>query len=254
MSGIDKEYDIISAQYDSITEMPLAQMEWQLTEAALGDCTGKTVLDLGGGTGLHARQAVDLGAVVVDNVDISPGMLEDGKSQGDKLGGSEPINWHVGDISKPLDNLPLKEAYDIILIGWTFDHAESEKQLEGMWQNASRYAKPGARLVNIRIANPHSPAGQSGKYGVQFTDFGDIPGGLSYKYAIATKPIFSCPATTMKSSMDFERAKKLAEQHGFVDYRQVPAHELKVVENDPEFWTLYLEEPFFVCVTATKKS
>lgn len=48
---IDKDYDQIAAQYESITDLPVSQMEQQLVEYALGDCTGKTVLDLGGGTG-----------------------------------------------------------------------------------------------------------------------------------------------------------------------------------------------------------
>lgn len=180
-------------------------------------------------------------------------MLEDGKSIGANLGRKDPITWLTSDISKPLDHLPLKQSYDVVLVGWTFDHAESNAQLEAMWENASRYARPGGKLINIRMANPHSRAGQSGKYGVQFTDFQYIPGGLSYKYAAATKPVFICPATTMKASMEFEQAKTLAERYGFVDYKQVPAENLRIVKDEPDFWALYLGDPFFMIVTATKK-
>lgn len=44
------------------------------------------MLDLGGGSGLHARQAVDRGATHVDIVDVSPAMLEEGKSTSARLG------------------------------------------------------------------------------------------------------------------------------------------------------------------------
>lgn len=53
-------------QYENV---PWGILEHQLQESALGDCSGMTVLDLGGGQGLRARQAIDHGAVAVDVVD-----------------------------------------------------------------------------------------------------------------------------------------------------------------------------------------
>lgn len=53
-------------QYENI---PLGVLEHQLHEAALGDCKGFTVLDIGGGQGLRARQVIEHGAVAVDVVD-----------------------------------------------------------------------------------------------------------------------------------------------------------------------------------------
>lgn len=47
-------------------------LEHQLQESALGDCTGLTVLDLGGGNGLRARHVVDHGSIAVDVVDGKP--------------------------------------------------------------------------------------------------------------------------------------------------------------------------------------
>lgn len=44
-------------------------LESQLQDIALGDCKGLTVLDVGGGQGLRARQAIDHGAAAVDVVD-----------------------------------------------------------------------------------------------------------------------------------------------------------------------------------------
>lgn len=55
--------------YGRYIDTPFATLEHQLHAAALGDCTGITVLDLGGGQGLRARQVVDQGAAAVDVVD-----------------------------------------------------------------------------------------------------------------------------------------------------------------------------------------
>lgn len=55
--------------YGQYINTPFATLEHQLHAAALGDCTGITVLDLGGGQGLRARQVVDKGADAVDVVD-----------------------------------------------------------------------------------------------------------------------------------------------------------------------------------------
>lgn len=68
--------------YGRYVDVPFATLEHQLHEAALGDCTGITVLDLGGGQGLRARQIVDKGAAAVDVVDcksrcLMPTMVHD---------------------------------------------------------------------------------------------------------------------------------------------------------------------------------
>jgi hypothetical protein len=55
--------------YGRYIDVPFATLEHQLHDAALGDCAGITVLDLGGGQGLRARQVIDHGASAVDVVD-----------------------------------------------------------------------------------------------------------------------------------------------------------------------------------------
>ena len=118
--------------YDAIEEMPQSASYQEIAASALGDCTGKTVLDLGDGTGLHARKAADLGATLVDNVDISYAMLEIGKAVGLRLGRENNIRWHEGDLTKPLDDPTLEKEYDITMVNWTFDHAETINELETM--------------------------------------------------------------------------------------------------------------------------
>lgn len=64
-----EEHDKQVGSYGQYDNLLLGILEHQLQESALGDCKGITVLDLGGGQGLRARHAVELGAVAVDVVD-----------------------------------------------------------------------------------------------------------------------------------------------------------------------------------------
>ena len=244
MAGVEKDqYDGFASLYDAIEELPQSSMYQELVEAALGDCSGKTVLDLGGGSGLHARKAVDRGAKIVDNVDISPGMLDMGKATESKLGREGRIRWFVGDMTKPLDHLPLERQYDIVMVNWTFDHAETIDELEMMWQNTADYTKKGGKLISIRMANPNAEAGKTGKYGCSFSDVGEIPGGLKYTYTAHVTPPFSCPATTMGESLSFEKSKLMAGRYGFDDFKKVPEVDMQVYKGDPQFWKVHADDP-----------
>jgi hypothetical protein len=61
-SGNKDQYDEMAAEYKGYTELPMYRLEAELIRRALGDCTGLAVLDLGGGSGTHARQAIKAGA------------------------------------------------------------------------------------------------------------------------------------------------------------------------------------------------
>ncbi|KAI1336492.1 hypothetical protein F5Y15DRAFT_418801 [Xylariaceae sp. FL0016] len=83
---VKQDYDANAAQYADYHTSPLGTLEKQLICTALGDCTGSTVLDLGGGAGFHARHALDAGATAVDVVDLSPEMLRRGQAIEDARG------------------------------------------------------------------------------------------------------------------------------------------------------------------------
>ncbi|RYO76584.1 hypothetical protein DL766_009708 [Monosporascus sp. MC13-8B] len=136
-----EDYDTHAAIYEGFARTPGGILEAQLLASALGDCTGLAVLDLGGGTGLRARQAVELGASHVDVVDVSPAMLCIGKQQTSPEHGSR-IAWHEADVSKPLgDRLQLRETYDLVMANWVMDSMGSLADLEGVWANVGARRK-----------------------------------------------------------------------------------------------------------------
>lgn len=245
------QYNALAATYNAIEELPQSALYQEDVKRALGECASKTILDLGGGTGLHARNALALGAKLVDVVDISSEMLEIGKAMDPN---ESRLRWFVGDISKPLaEQIPqLEEQYDITMVNWTFDHAETMAELETMWRNTADFTKKGGTLVSIRMANPYATSAREGKYGVSFSQIEPIAGGLKYIYTAHIDPPLSCPATTRSECMDLEKAMAMARRFGFAEWRVVDEKEGKVVKSDPEFWKLHLEDPVWVCVQAVK--
>ena len=73
VSGVRGGYDRWSVVYDHDAN-PLPPLEEPLVHAALGKVFGRTVLDLGCGTGRHALWLAQAGASVTA-VDFSEGML-----------------------------------------------------------------------------------------------------------------------------------------------------------------------------------
>ncbi|KAK3675387.1 hypothetical protein LTR78_004897 [Recurvomyces mirabilis] len=246
MSGVNEDYNAISSVYSQISKLPLMVLERQLVAHALSSCKGQTILDLGGGNGIHARKALELGASSVDVVDISSGMLKDGKTI-TAASGVNPamIRWFEGDISSTLAHLPLHKSYDVILVGWTFDHAETEDQLLGMWRNVTTYAATGAKLINTRLAYIPKAEETDGieKYGFLYPDYKEIPGGISYTYEAFTDPPLRCPATSLTNTLDFDESKSIARQHGFRDYQVVDSEQMDVVKEDPAFWRRFVDQP-----------
>lgn len=232
--------------YSQFIKTPLGTLEQQLFDLSITNCDGLKVLDLGGGTGLRARDALKAGARTVDVVDISWEMMHQGQAY-EKSIGRDCTKWYQGDCSKPLDHLGLG-PYDMVIANGIFDHAHNEEELEAMWRNSAAYLKPGGRLVANRN-NPKSKAATGGKYGVTFTDFEPFLGGYSFRYRMKTEPplVFESNGLDVYASGSLEIPGKF-----FEDFQNVPWDETPVVKADPEFWQQYLADPILFIFMARK--
>ncbi|RYP66236.1 hypothetical protein DL769_006080 [Monosporascus sp. CRB-8-3] len=256
-SVVGKEgYDTHAGTYEELTGTPCGVLETQLLASALGDCTGLAVLDLGGGTGLRARQAVELGASHVDVVDVSPEMLRIGQQQTSPEYAGR-IAWREADVSKPLDGnkLQLKETYDLVMGNWVLDCVGSVADLEGIWANVGQRLKPGGRFIGVRVSDPWAPHLQDGRYGVRFREKERIPGGVRYWYifdnAAKNEPPIEIEGASLEVS--YSGSTELHAKYGLRDVEIEPFKNAKVVRDDLEFWKPFLDRPHMVVVKARKQ-
>lgn len=249
-----EDYDRSATIYDDYNLLPSGRLESDLIKIALGDCTGLRILDLGGGTALHAREAISLGASHVDVVDISEAMLAEGQKhiQDTDPAASQKLCFFQADVSKPLSHLPLcKEGYDIVMANWIFSFADSIEVLEAMFRNIVDPLKPGGRFIGVRDADPWSPALESRKYGGYCEWVKKIPGGVQYLCVLNSSP----PIKFVGSSLEFiySGSTEMYEKYGLFDVSLVPYEKAQVVQEDPEFWQMFLDRPSLAVVQAVKK-
>jgi len=253
------QYDTFAPKYTAYSDLPMARLEAQLIQRALGDLTGQTVLDLGGGSGSHARRAVDAGATLVDVVDISEAMLQEGRAISAQAGRTDQgrIRWHVGDAAKPLAEqgvgvVGLEAQYDVAMANWVFDHALSVDDLRGMWENLAAYTKPGGRFVGVRVLGKAIGAAYvlEAKYGAGLEDLAEIPGGFTCTAVAMTDPPFRFGVSPMADS--YEMVNEVPRQAGFADFELLPDEECEIVKADLEYWREHLEAPMFGVVVARR--
>ncbi|KAI0018735.1 methyltransferase-like protein [Xylariomycetidae sp. FL0641] len=252
-AALTAEYEAVSAAYDAYaTATATGVLEHALFRRAL-DAWPQTrdarVVDLGGGTGLKTRLALDAGAAAVDVVDLSASMLRAGRAA---LGGGGDgrVRWLVGDAAAAAGGA---RKYDLALAGWIFDHAYTPAQLDAMWANLARLLRPGGRLIGVRCNDPRSASAAEGKYGARFTDHEPMPGGLKYRYLLTPgggHPAVECAASSLEAS--YAGAAEVAARHGFAEVRVLPCADAEVVRRDPAFWEGFVREPFFAVFTATR--
>ncbi|KAI1643737.1 methyltransferase-like protein [Daldinia loculata] len=260
---VRKEYDDQAPSYNSLLKLPFGIFESQLFESAVRRdlfCQGSTVLDLGGGTGLRARQALEAGAAKVDVVDISIEMMEVGMKDTAVLMGpneSAKIRWFLGDASKPLFGqggiAELQASYDVVMANWIFDHVDSLSVLDAIWRNIAAALRPGGRFIGVRACDPRTQAMVTGKYGPTCQDFAEFHGGLYYS---STIPDDSGPPVQLKNAslkISYTGSSEMYERYGFHRVEIEPCENTKVVRDDPEYWKLWVEHPGFVIVRAWKK-
>ncbi|KAI2783930.1 S-adenosyl-L-methionine-dependent methyltransferase [Daldinia loculata] len=217
--------------------LPHGIMETQLLASALGDCTGHTVLDLGGGTGVRAREVIDLGATSVDVVDLSPDMLSAGRRTAEGAGAkyADNIGWHEGDVSKPLSHLPLRQTYDLVMANWVMDHAASLAELEAMWRNVAAYLAPGGRFVGVRSGDPTGGTSREAFF---------------FRYEVATVPPIDIVASSWE--VTYSGSTEMMDKVGLGEVETEPYENAEVVKKDLGFWELFLENPSMAVVKARK--
>jgi SAM-dependent methyltransferase len=140
-------YDPIATQYKEFRQHQIydiyCYVETYTYLTKLGDISGKSILDLGCGEGIHSRNFKKNGAAQVVGVDISPKMIELAREQEAK----EPlgIEYIVSDMCE----LGKIDSFDLVGAAYSINHAQTKDQLRQMCQTIYDNLKPGGRFVAL---------------------------------------------------------------------------------------------------------
>jgi malonyl-CoA O-methyltransferase len=136
ISTVRTAYDQWAAIYDHDAN-PLPALEEPVVRAAVGDVRGRSVLDLGCGTGRHTVWLAEAGAMVTA-VDFSPGMLAEARRKPQLA----QVRFIPHDLHQPLPFAD--ESFDVVVNGLVLEHL---KDMPSFFTEIRRVLKPGARAV-----------------------------------------------------------------------------------------------------------
>jgi ubiquinone/menaquinone biosynthesis C-methylase UbiE len=136
LSSVQAGYDRWAQVYDHDVN-PLLALEEPLVRMAIGDPSGKSVLDLGCGTGRHTLWLARSGAKVVA-VDLSAGMLAEARTKT----GAETVSFLQHDLHERLPFEP--EQFELLVSGLVLEHL---RDLDSFFAETRRVLKPGGLAV-----------------------------------------------------------------------------------------------------------
>jgi SAM-dependent methyltransferase len=119
-----------------------------LLERALGDLSGRRVLDVGCGTGrISCWLAEHQGARQVVGVDFSQATVDAARSEAGALATSGLVRYERGDVLEGLDALGVGSFDDAIVLGCLSVACDGRATLERALENVSRLVRMGGRVL-----------------------------------------------------------------------------------------------------------
>lgn len=122
--GSVETFEAIGDRYDSWHGSVGGRVQQTMVLGEVGDLAGRTVLDVGCGTGYYCRLFAASGARRVLGVDLSEAMITYARSV--PIDGV--VEYRVGDALAEL----YSERFDLVTALWLVNHAESPAQLSAM--------------------------------------------------------------------------------------------------------------------------
>lgn len=141
------DFDEIGQLYDDTFTLPWRRyLEVPTVLDLLGDLTGKSVLDLGSGSGWYCAQLARKGARRVVGLDVSSGMVDYAR----KHNAHPRIEYLLGDLPDEL-----RGHFDAVLSVYVFGYATTREQLDGLFRTAAAALRPGGRFLVLGLHPDH---------------------------------------------------------------------------------------------------
>ncbi|EMI4893626.1 TPA: class I SAM-dependent methyltransferase [Pseudomonas aeruginosa] len=241
------------AQFSSLPSLYADMAEWAFRKEieipcvlqALGDITGKIILDYGCGEGTYARLLRRLGAAKVTGFDLEPSMLE-------KAEQFEAIDKIGVEYIQSLD-ASLFGTYDMVLGVYVLPYADSKRLLLSMCEDMAKILKPGGRLVTLPL-HPHYE--QTPRY---YEKYGFLlsanPGNIDGN-SVSLDLLWRGKTSTVKAwYWSCESISEALEMAGFekIIFTNPSPSDFHDIESAPIFLRDYLKNPHAVVVSAQRK-
>ncbi|MFE4512752.1 class I SAM-dependent methyltransferase [Kitasatospora sp. NPDC056783] len=163
MRGADR-FDTLGDMYEEMFLLPWRRhLESFSVFAALGAVAGRSVLDIGCGTGLYSRELKRRGAARVVGYDVSGGMLDIAR----RAERAEPLGIEYTERGDLVED----GVFDACLAVYVLPYAEDYGALLSLCALASRALRPGGRFVTLPV-NPdfHGDRAYYERYGLRLVE------------------------------------------------------------------------------------
>lgn len=158
------QYDALAKMTEITAEMPLRKYFEEFTFFnALGDISGRSVLDVACGTGLYSRRFKQRGANRVVGLDASVGMIEYARH----LERQTPLGIEY--VAQDASTAGELGTFDIVTATYLLHYASSKEQIRAICGALRRALAPGGKLVSLCM-NPdirYSPREYYHPYGFE---------------------------------------------------------------------------------------
>ncbi|MDT7727809.1 MAG: toxoflavin synthase [Actinomycetota bacterium] len=239
------QYDAIGGRYEEVKRLPVGLAEQTTLMSALPTLTGKSVLDVGSGSGFYPRLFRNAGARRVAGVDSSSEMVAYAQrvEERDPLG----ISYELYDAVR----LPKMGSFDVVTAVWLLGYAAGETALDEMLAGLAANLAAGGTLV-VLFPNPdvdREVLARYSPYGMTTVRTGESEGRESWQVRVLVDPPFEFetfiwPPGVVEAAL--ERGRFVGVQRHPV---AVPAE--AVAERGEEFWADLLASPTFAVYSAT---
>lgn len=136
-------YDPIVEPYEKSKQLPYRLLEQHTYFSLIGEVAGKTILDLGCGSGFYTKQFKQRGAAQVVGVDLALKMIESARAAEE----SEPLGivYRVEDVAA----LGKIGDFDLVVASYLLNCLPTQAQLSQVCQTIAANLKPGGRFVTL---------------------------------------------------------------------------------------------------------
>lgn len=243
---MDDQYERISRAYHEARKMPASlYYEAPSVRSALGEIRGRSVIDFACGEGFYTRLLKEMGASNVLGVDLSAQMIALAQEQ--ERANPVGVDFVVADAAAARD----LGRFDMAAAIFLFNYARDAQTLDRMVANVAHSLVDGGRLVAV-VPNPDYVNGRKDtlRYGYYHEERARHAGGIDARM-VFTEPCEFVIEYTQWSRKVYEDT---LQANGFsgIGWRFFEVSSQGLEALGAPFWSVALENPKSVILTATK--